>query len=481
MSASRCPNCDAPLTTTEAAGEACPDCATPLADSLPFAPAVDDPLPTPRPRRSRWTFPAGLAVGILLALTGATGAWWAWGPAPFPVDGVTPAAAQPVAEIPSPPADEVTRQAELLQRARAAAERAEALRVETEKAVTSARERLQTALGEVAAAEAERSAAEERLRAVHGKEAEAGVVKARAAAQQADIQRVVAERALADVQARLHAAKAKEDQARQSEAAARTARTDAERALADARNKLQTTRDQHAEADRQLAAIRGRLQAAKDQAAAADRELAQKKTRLADLDRAILAKAAKTAAGSPTPDTGTKPAGGFVRDWLVVGPFPAPDRKGHDIAFPPEAEPVDPKKEYKAATGTLRWQHHGSPADYIDFEKLFKTQDPAVAYAVCWVRPDRPRRISLNLGSNDGIKVWVGGKVIADRAVSRSAAPGQDRASCELAAGWNEVRVKIDNQGGPWGFYFDVRDAATDRPPSGLEFTATPPEPKGKK
>jgi hypothetical protein len=255
-----------------------------------------------------------------------------------------------------------------------------------------------------------------------------------------------------------------------------------ERALADVRNKLQASRDQQAEADRQLAAARARLQAAKDQAAAADREVAERKTRITDLDRTIQAKAARATPRSvAAPVVSLKPSEGFVRDWLVVGPFPAPDRKGHTVTFPPETDPFDLKKEYKAGAATLHWQTHPSSGDYVDFAKLFHTEDPAVAYAICWVRSDRARRVVLSLGSNDGIKVWVGGKSVADVGVFRSASPGQDRASCELAAGWNEVRVKIDNQGGPWGFYFEVRDPATNRPATGLEFTTTPPDPKGKK
>jgi len=210
--------------------------------------------------------------------------------------------------------------------------------------------------------------------------------------------------------------------------------------------------------------------------------LADKRSRLADLDRTIQAKAAKSPGRpAPAPVYSLKPSEGFVRDWLVVGPFPAPDRKGHSLTFPPEADPLDPKKEYKAGPGVLRWRPHTSPDDYVDFAKLFKTEDPAVAYAVCWVRSERPRRLWLSLGSNDGIKVWVGGKVVADNPVFRSAAPGQDKVTCELVAGWNEVRVKIDNQGGPWGFYFDARDPATDKAAGGLEFTTTPPDVKGKK
>jgi hypothetical protein len=65
--------------------------------------------------------------------------------------------------------------------------------------------------------------------------------------------------------------------------------------------------------------------------------------------------------------------------------------------------------------------------------------------------------------------------------VSRSAAPGQDRVPFDLAAGWNELRVKVDNTGGPWGFYLELQEPGGNRPLTGLEFRLTPPDPKAKK
>ena len=95
--------------------------------------------------------------------------------------------------------------------------------------------------------------------------------------------------------------------------------------------------------------------------------------------------------------------------------------------------------------------------------------------------PARAGRAQLRLGSNDGIIVWVNGKVVSDRKVSRAAEPDQDRADCDLTAGWNEVRVKVDNTGGRWGFYLELRDASPDKPLGPLEFRKTPPSPAPKK
>jgi hypothetical protein len=279
-------------------------------------------------------------------------------------------------------------------------------------------------------------------------------------------------------------------------------------AVQKARVALQEAENQQADVDRELAAAQARLKAARDQAAVLDKELADrtarlaerdralaaKKAQLADLDRAIAAKAGRPAAppvgpaaagglAAPVPPPAARPKakGAFARDWLVLGPFPDPGRTGHNTAFSAETGRVDPTKEYPGAAGQVRWQAHASPADYVDLAAALGTRDPAVGYAACWVRASGARRVVLSLGSKDGIKVWMNGKLVADRPVSRAAAPGQDRVGCDLAAGWNEVRVKVTNAGGPWGFYLEARDPTTDRPLAGLEYRTTRPDSKGKK
>ena len=275
--------------------------------------------------------------------------------------------------------------------ARDAAKQADPEREATEQRLTTLRNQVQAALGQVAAAEqgphgrrepgphrpgSGRRPGKGRHRGrdpapgAEGKEADTGIAKTRAAAQQAEAQRAAAERALVDV-----------------------------------RNRLQAAQAQHGEAERQLAAANTRLQAARDQATALDRQVADKRAQLAEVDRGVAAKAARPAerfvgppvpppavARDPDPPPGSRSKSAFARDWLVVGPFPAPDRKGHDKAFPPEAGPLDPKKDFDAAGRKVGWKAHASPADYVDLAELFKTQDPAVGYAVCWVRASAPGR-----------------------------------------------------------------------------------------
>ena len=62
------------------------------------------------------------------------------------------------------------------------------------------------------------------------------------------------------------------------------------------------------------------------------------------------------------------------------------------------------------------------------------------------------------MGSDDGVKVWIGGKLVHEHAVSRPLVPDQDRIEIDLREGENEVLLRVDQGGGPWGFTFRIDD-----------------------
>ncbi|HEV3259717.1 MAG TPA: hypothetical protein VG013_22810 [Gemmataceae bacterium] len=170
----------------------------------------------------------------------------------------------------------------------------------------------------------------------------------------------------------------------------------------------------------------------------------------------------------------------FVRNWQLLGPFPNPDNRGHNAPYPPEKEKLDFGKEYDGIRGKMRWTLHHSSADYINLSQLYAHRAPGVAYAVCWVRSDRQKPVLLSIGSNDGIKIWVNRKVAFSHQIGRAAKPGQDKARTDLAAGWNELLVKVDNIANDWGFYLELLDPGTGKPLKGIAFRTTPPD-DGKK
>src|SRR5690606_4037272 len=91
---------------------------------------------------------------------------------------------------------------------------------------------------------------------------------------------------------------------------------------------------------------------------------------------------------------------------------------------------------------------------YVDFTKLFPPAENAVAYAYREMEFDTDGSVKFGVGSNDGVKVWVNGKTVLDRPVSRRAEPNQDTVAVRVKKGRNTVLVKVDQIARGWGFYF---------------------------
>jgi hypothetical protein len=183
----------------------------------------------------------------------------------------------------------------------------------------------------------------------------------------------------------------------------------------------------------------------------------------------------------PRPPAATEATEGeaiFGRSWLLLGPFPNDNDTGHDRVFPPETEPVDLRKQYDGFQGKVGWQVYHSLTDKIDLEKYYSHGEAGVAYAVCWIRAPGRVKVTLSTGSDDGIKVWAGRKLVLDKAVHREAVPGDDKTPFFLEAGWQEVLVKIDNRFGTWAFYLDLLSADSGKPWPAAHRTVriTPPE-----
>ncbi len=139
----------------------------------------------------------------------------------------------------------------------------------------------------------------------------------------------------------------------------------------------------------------------------------------------------------------------YITDWQVAGPY-RQEGKNYtalfDIAFPPEAED----------TKDVHWQILAPGADpkqpfVMDLLKPLGGQQ-CVAYARTWVRSDSELKARLELGSDDGIKVWLNGDMVYANNTARAIRPGSDKADVTLRQGWNRLLLKITQNSQGWAF-----------------------------
>lgn len=186
---------------------------------------------------------------------------------------------------------------------------------------------------------------------------------------------------------------------------------------------------------------------------------------------------------------------GFVRHWVVLGPFPNPERieplpdgvtrEGFNIDYltalggeanaviGPAAAAAFTAPDGQAHTAAAR-PAEAQPDGYVNLthvlaDDLTMAQQggsgslapwgPSVAYAFAYIDSPIEQDAHFHFGSDDAAKIWVNGHLVHRLwTLQRGADPWSDNFTVRLQPGRNPVLVKIDDRGGGWGFMLEVYD-----------------------
>jgi HEAT repeat protein len=133
----------------------------------------------------------------------------------------------------------------------------------------------------------------------------------------------------------------------------------------------------------------------------------------------------------------------FITVWQVSGPYNLEEADVFAFAFPPEKnEEVVWKKVAENSDKENYW--------HVDLQKILRGDGP-VAYLRNNVISDKNQDVQLQVGSNDGVRVWLNGKLVHSNASGRSIYPGEDKINVNLKKGVNNLLIKVVNLGGAWG------------------------------
>ena len=142
----------------------------------------------------------------------------------------------------------------------------------------------------------------------------------------------------------------------------------------------------------------------------------------------------------------------YIVAWQVAGPYTKGASSASQllkVAFPPETEEA---AHWEALPPRSRT---GQPWMLDLAETVGGTQ--CVAYVRTRVHSESTREALLELGFDDGIKVWLNGKVVHTKDTSGAAEPGEDKAKVRLNEGWNSLMLKVKQHTGPWEFCARLR------------------------
>jgi len=140
--------------------------------------------------------------------------------------------------------------------------------------------------------------------------------------------------------------------------------------------------------------------------------------------------------------------------WKVAGPFSKDGVGGadlFDVAFAPE------KNTKYSAWKKMPMGIDGFEAEFINLQKYFDVQH-SVAYLKTDVWIEVGKKVTFEIGSDDGIKIWVNSKIVHQNNQERGHEQGQDTAEVELNSGWNTILMKINQGTGGWGASLAISD-----------------------
>lgn len=167
---------------------------------------------------------------------------------------------------------------------------------------------------------------------------------------------------------------------------------------------------------------------------------------------------------------------GFVRDWLLAGPFAGHEttldcRPSEDEILGNDAAAV-PRLGDPAAEG-IHWFAFFAPSSRVDFLDTIAGPTPREVYAATWIHADEAAEVTLALGPDDGARAWLRGEQVADISGCQGTNVDQFQSDVTLEAGWNRLLLKVRDQGGAWGMYVRFLDAS-GLPVTGLGVSPSP-------
>jgi hypothetical protein len=175
-------------------------------------------------------------------------------------------------------------------------------------------------------------------------------------------------------------------------------------------------------------------------------------------------------------------AEGYVSTWLILAPIPM--KGGQEGPEALDQEQIKDEASLKPKAGdkieasgkSLEWKARDVKDQFLDFNEILgeKTEN-SVVYAVAYLMADTDLNdLTLRLGSDDQVKVYLNGKAIHTHDEGRAFEKDEDSVpALSLKKGLNVLVVKVVNEGEDWAMSARFLDK-DGKPVAGLKATTKP-------
>jgi hypothetical protein len=149
--------------------------------------------------------------------------------------------------------------------------------------------------------------------------------------------------------------------------------------------------------------------------------------------------------------------------WRVAGPFMAEGEEGpFEAVFWPEARDGAQGADASGEAWAERPELRDGVAHALEGEQC-------ATYLARTVHADRARRLTVRLGTDDAVKLWLNGELVHAEGAARGLTPDEDTVELSLRPGENRLLMKVVNYLGGYAFAFRA-----EQPDAGAFLRALP-------
>ncbi|MBT5884370.1 MAG: DUF1553 domain-containing protein [Planctomycetaceae bacterium] len=143
--------------------------------------------------------------------------------------------------------------------------------------------------------------------------------------------------------------------------------------------------------------------------------------------------------------------------WQYLGALSAESFDiAHDKSFFDETVPVD----LATPVADVAWEQRD---EFVDGKiHTLPAQENIAHYLFRTLTAPQDMKLVLQLGSDDGIRVWVNGSEKLNKKVLRGVVANQEQVTVDLKQGENQLLIKISQSAGDCGFYFNYGSSSAE-------------------
>jgi len=151
---------------------------------------------------------------------------------------------------------------------------------------------------------------------------------------------------------------------------------------------------------------------------------------------------------------------GYLREWMVAGPFDNDQNAGFKTAYPPETKLQSYQETYPGKLRQVRWRR----VEHFDYDgrvNLAAMLDPSrwvCAYLVTFVHSQGEQEIAVRLATYRGVKLWLNDRLLLADDEAHLGALDQYVVGGRLEPGWNKLLCKVCQRTGSWHLRLRLTD-----------------------